>query len=72
MGLSVCCDVAAGSGRSASSSSKKRVDVVGNVILHDKLDLWKAGTGSVHYHQGTGGISDLQLQFEAFIAYCAP
>ncbi|KAF6734912.1 hypothetical protein FQA47_022260 [Oryzias melastigma] len=41
----------AGSGRSASSS-KKRVDVVGNVILHDKLDLWKAGTGSVHYHQG--------------------
>ncbi|RVE75126.1 hypothetical protein OJAV_G00013810 [Oryzias javanicus] len=42
----------AGSGRSASSSSKNRGDVVGNVILHDKLDLWKSGTGSVHYHQG--------------------
>uniref|UniRef100_UPI0037E99035 uncharacterized protein n=1 Tax=Semicossyphus pulcher TaxID=241346 RepID=UPI0037E99035 len=42
----------AGSGRSAWSSGAKRPDVVGNVILHDKLDLWKSSNGSVHYHQG--------------------
>ncbi|XP_054479659.1 uncharacterized protein LOC129111649 isoform X2 [Anoplopoma fimbria] len=42
----------AGSGRSAWSSGAKRPDVVGNVILHDKLNLWKASKGSVHYHQG--------------------
>lgn len=41
-----------GSGRSAWSSGGKRPDVVGNVILHDKLDLWKSSSGSVHYHQG--------------------
>ncbi|XP_076579793.1 uncharacterized protein LOC143316013 [Chaetodon auriga] len=41
-----------GSGRSAWSSGGKRPDVVGNVILHDKLDLWKSSNGSVHYHQG--------------------
>lgn len=42
----------AGSGRTAWSSSAKRPDVVGSVILHDKLDLWKTSKGSVHYHQG--------------------
>nr|XP_040029775.1 uncharacterized protein LOC120817518 isoform X2 [Gasterosteus aculeatus aculeatus] len=42
----------AGSGRTAWSSGTKRPDVVGNVILHDKLDLWKNSRGSVHYHQG--------------------
>ncbi|XP_011604615.1 uncharacterized protein [Takifugu rubripes] len=41
-----------GSGRTAWSTEPKRPDVVGNIILHDKLDLWKASTGSVHYHQG--------------------
>ncbi|XP_059183551.1 uncharacterized protein LOC131962621 [Centropristis striata] len=41
-----------GSGRTAWSSGTKRHDVVGNVILHDKLDLWKSSKGSVHYHQG--------------------
>ncbi|XP_029282978.1 uncharacterized protein LOC115005344 isoform X2 [Cottoperca gobio] len=41
----------AGSGRSAASSSAKRPDVVGNVILHDKLELWTS-RGAVHYHQG--------------------
>ncbi|KAM9334237.1 uncharacterized protein ABDE67_021968 [Symphorus nematophorus] len=42
----------AGSGRTAWSSGAKRPDVVGNVILHDKLNLWKSSRGSVHYHQG--------------------
>ncbi|KAK9524287.1 hypothetical protein VZT92_018137 [Zoarces viviparus] len=42
----------AGSGRTTWSSGAKRPDVVGNVILHDKLDLWKTSKGSVHYHQG--------------------
>lgn len=42
----------AGSGRTAWSSGSKRPDVVGNIILHDKLDLWKSSRGSVHYHQG--------------------
>ncbi|XP_070711781.1 uncharacterized protein [Pempheris klunzingeri] len=42
----------AGSGRSAWMSNAKRPDVVGNVILHDKLNLWKSSRGSVHYHQG--------------------
>lgn len=42
----------AGSGRTALSAGTRRPDVVGNIILHDKLDLWKASTGSVHYHQG--------------------
>nr|XP_046237819.1 uncharacterized protein LOC124055237 isoform X2 [Scatophagus argus] len=41
-----------GSGRTAWSSGAKRPDVVGNVILHDKLNLWKSSKGSVHYHQG--------------------
>ncbi|KAI3366177.1 hypothetical protein L3Q82_010004, partial [Scortum barcoo] len=48
--LPVC--VAAGSGRTAWESGAKRPDVVGNVILHDKLSLWKSSKGSVHYHQG--------------------
>lgn len=43
----------AGSGRTAWSSGASRPDVVGNVILHDKLSLWKSSKGSVHYHQGT-------------------
>lgn len=42
----------AGSGRTAWSSSANRPDVVGNVILHDKIKFWKAPGGSVHYHQG--------------------
>ncbi|XP_034534834.1 uncharacterized protein LOC117809381 [Notolabrus celidotus] len=42
----------AGSGRTAWSSGAKRPDVVGNVILHDKLNLWKSSNGTVHYHQG--------------------
>ncbi|XP_051282987.1 uncharacterized protein LOC127378346 isoform X2 [Dicentrarchus labrax] len=41
-----------GSGRTAWSSGAKRPEVVGNVILHDKLSLWKSSEGSVHYHQG--------------------
>lgn len=41
-----------GSGRTAWSSGAKRPDVVGSVILHDKLSLWKSSTGTVHYHQG--------------------
>ncbi|XP_030265087.1 uncharacterized protein LOC115576659 isoform X1 [Sparus aurata] len=41
-----------GSGRTAWSSGSKRPDVVGNVILHNKLDLWKSSKGVVHYHQG--------------------
>uniref|UniRef100_A0A1A8G5E5 ADP-ribosylhydrolase like 2 n=1 Tax=Nothobranchius korthausae TaxID=1143690 RepID=A0A1A8G5E5_9TELE len=42
----------AGSGRTAWRTRTKRADVVGDIILHDKLDLWKSSTGSVHYHQG--------------------
>ncbi|XP_008323603.1 uncharacterized protein LOC103389804 [Cynoglossus semilaevis] len=42
----------AGSGRSSSSSGTKDDDVVGDIILHDKLKLWKSSNGSVHYHQG--------------------
>ncbi|KAM4601953.1 uncharacterized protein ACJ7VT_019959 isoform 2-T4 [Polymixia lowei] len=42
----------AGSGRSAWCSGANRPDVVGNVILHDKLKFWKQTGGSVHYHQG--------------------
>uniref|UniRef100_UPI003AAF2201 uncharacterized protein n=1 Tax=Centroberyx gerrardi TaxID=166262 RepID=UPI003AAF2201 len=42
----------AGSGRTAWSSGAKRPDVVGNVILHDKLSFWTSARGSAHYHQG--------------------
>ncbi|KAM4560436.1 uncharacterized protein PAE49_012639 isoform 1-T3 [Odontesthes bonariensis] len=42
----------AGSGRTAWSSGAKLPDVVGSVILHDKLELWKSSNGTVHYHQG--------------------
>ncbi|XP_038584037.1 uncharacterized protein LOC119909830 [Micropterus salmoides] len=43
----------AGSGRTAwSDVVAKWPDVVGNVILHNKLNLWKSSKGSVHYHQG--------------------
>lgn len=41
-----------GSGRTAWSSGNKRPDVVGNIILHDKLEMWKSSRGSVHYHHG--------------------
>ncbi|XP_028255589.1 uncharacterized protein LOC114432033 [Parambassis ranga] len=41
----------AGSGRTAWAATN-RPDVVGNVILHDKLELWKSSSGSLHYHQG--------------------
>ena len=61
---SSCLFVAAGSGRTAWSSGSKRPDVVGNVILHDKLDLWKSSKGAVHYHQGTEltNVSPTQLR----------
>ncbi|XP_047432365.1 uncharacterized protein LOC125000759 [Mugil cephalus] len=42
----------AGSGRTGGTSRAKRPDVVGNVILHDKLDAWTSSNRSVHYHQG--------------------
>ncbi|XP_029377728.1 uncharacterized protein LOC115055830 isoform X2 [Echeneis naucrates] len=42
----------AGSGRTAWSSGAKRPDVVGNVILHNKLNLWTSSGDSVHYHRG--------------------
>ncbi|KAM9830773.1 uncharacterized protein ACBT44_005523 [Syngnathus typhle] len=42
----------AGSGRTSWSSAANREEVVGNVILHDKLRFWKASSGSIHYHQG--------------------
>ncbi|XP_069577382.1 uncharacterized protein [Brachyistius frenatus] len=42
----------AGSGRTAWSTGTERPDVVGSVILHDKLDLWKSSDGTVHYHHG--------------------
>ncbi|KAM6945333.1 uncharacterized protein FYW47_017627 [Aplochiton taeniatus] len=44
----------AGSGRTSwvSGGGASRPNVVGNVILHDKLKFWKADAGSVHYHQG--------------------
>ncbi|XP_038153744.1 uncharacterized protein LOC119791613 [Cyprinodon tularosa] len=42
----------AGSGRTAWSSGGRRADVVGSVILHDKLELWRSSNGTVHYHQG--------------------
>ncbi|XP_067357224.1 uncharacterized protein [Channa argus] len=41
-----------GSGRTAWAYGAKRPDVVGHVILHDKLELWRSSKGSVHYHQG--------------------
>ncbi|KAM4538322.1 uncharacterized protein V3H82_024061 [Fundulus diaphanus] len=42
----------AGSGRTGWSTGARQADVVGNVILHDKLELWRSSNGSVHYHQG--------------------
>lgn len=51
---------AANSGRTAWSAATNRPDVVGNIILHDKLDLWKASTGSVHYHKGLT-VTDTEL-----------
>ncbi|XP_078101143.1 uncharacterized protein LOC144513829 isoform X2 [Sander vitreus] len=42
----------AGSGRTSGTSGARRPDVVGNVILHNKLELWKSSRGSAHYHQG--------------------
>ncbi|XP_069019914.1 uncharacterized protein [Embiotoca jacksoni] len=42
----------AGSGRTGWSTGTERPDVVGSVILHDKLDLWKSSDGTVHYHHG--------------------
>ncbi|KAL4636282.1 hypothetical protein GN956_G13821 [Arapaima gigas] len=41
----------AGSGRS-NRSLGNQPEVVGNVILHDKLKFWKTPGRSVHYHQG--------------------
>ncbi|CAL8288392.1 unnamed protein product [Lota lota] len=40
----------AGSGR--TSALRGGPDVVGAVILHDKLSFWKTEGGAVHYHQG--------------------
>ncbi|KAM7365847.1 hypothetical protein PAMP_016745 [Pampus punctatissimus] len=42
----------AGSGRTSCSSGSRRAEVVGNIILHDKLSFWQSSTNSVHYHQG--------------------
>ncbi|KAM9766598.1 uncharacterized protein ACNS7B_015500 isoform 1-T2 [Menidia menidia] len=42
----------AGSGRTGWASGARRADVVGSVILHDKLELWRNSDGTVHYHQG--------------------
>ncbi|KAK5847409.1 hypothetical protein PBY51_016537 [Eleginops maclovinus] len=39
-----------GSGR--WSSGPRRPDVVGRLILHDKLDLWTKSRGDTHYHHG--------------------
>ncbi|MEQ2189416.1 hypothetical protein GOODEAATRI_025055 [Goodea atripinnis] len=50
----------AGSGRSAWSTGAKRADVVGNIILHEKLELWRSSNGSVHYHQGAENSKCLQ------------
>ncbi|XP_055018723.1 uncharacterized protein LOC110166517 [Boleophthalmus pectinirostris] len=41
----------AGSGRT-SSLSPKEPDVIGTIILHNKLHLWRDPSGTVHYHQG--------------------
>lgn len=54
--------VSAGSGRTAWTPGAKRPDVVGNVILHDKLELWKSSKGSVHYHQGSVYQTEQQMQ----------
>ncbi|KAJ8247180.1 hypothetical protein GJAV_G00259670 [Gymnothorax javanicus] len=52
----------AGSGRTMSSLSQ-RPPVVGTIILHDKLKLWKLPRGSVHYHQGLpAGANTLNTQ----------
>lgn len=40
-----------GSGRS-SFLCQKDPEVIGSVILHNKLHLWKDQSGTVHYHQG--------------------
>lgn len=40
-----------GSGR-GSFSSQKDPDVIGSIILHDKLHLWNDPRGTIHYHQG--------------------
>ncbi|KAM9836133.1 uncharacterized protein ACBR49_019791 [Aulostomus maculatus] len=42
----------AGSGRTAWSPATQRPEVVGKVILHDKLSFWKSPSSSFHYHQG--------------------
>ncbi|XP_061684019.1 uncharacterized protein LOC133505106 [Syngnathoides biaculeatus] len=42
----------AGSGRASLSSAADRPEVVGNIILHDKLSFWKSSSRSIHYHQG--------------------
>lgn len=54
--------VSAGSGRTAWTSGAKQPDVVGNVILHDKLELWKSSKGSIHYHQGGVDRTEQQMQ----------
>jgi len=47
-----------GSGR--SSGTKKKKNVIGGVILKDKLDAWTGKSGKNHYHQGmTAGDSTL-------------
>lgn len=40
-----------GSGRT-SFMAKKEPEVIGSIILHNKLHLWKDQSGTVHYHQG--------------------
>lgn len=43
---------AEGSGRASGHGGKPKKDVIGNVILHDKLKFWTSGSRSTHYHQG--------------------
>ncbi|XP_033970086.1 uncharacterized protein LOC117469713 isoform X1 [Trematomus bernacchii] len=58
----------AGSGRSSSGS--RRPDVVGRLILQDKLDLWRRGDNT-HYHQGLcAGDNTLNVLCSLRVALC--
>ncbi|XP_033935449.1 uncharacterized protein [Pseudochaenichthys georgianus] len=58
----------AGSGRSSSGS--RRPDVVGRLILQDKLELWRGGDNT-HYHQGLcAGDNTLNVLCSLRVALC--
>ncbi|KAK5890981.1 hypothetical protein CgunFtcFv8_018279 [Champsocephalus gunnari] len=58
----------AGSGRSSSGS--RRPDVVGRLILQDKLELWRRGDNT-HYHQGLcAGDNTLNVLCSLRVALC--